>query len=51
MDYLLDLTSGDYVEITWSDTDGAVAFPYIGPRINPTRPSVPSIVTNINRIA
>lgn len=50
MDYILDLTSGDYVEIAWSDTDGAVTFLYVGARSNPTRPAVPSIITNINRI-
>lgn len=50
MDYLVELNAGNYVQIAWSDTDGSVTFPYIGPRLNPTRSAVPSIITNINRI-
>jgi len=50
MDYIEVLQAGDFLEIAWSDTDGAVTFPYTGPRSTPTRPAVPSIITNINRI-
>jgi hypothetical protein len=50
MDYIVDLQAGDFIQIAWSDTDGAVTFPYIGTRSNPVRPAVPSIITNINRI-
>ncbi len=50
MDYIEVTQAGDFLEIAWSDTDGAITFPYVGARSNPTRPAVPSIITNINRI-
>ncbi len=51
MDYIVEMHQpGDFIEIAWSDTDGAVTFPYIGTRTAPVRPAVPSIITNINRI-
>ena len=41
MDYIINMNAGDFLQIAWSDTDGAVSFPYIGVRSNPTRPAVP----------
>lgn len=44
------LNANDYLQILWSTTSGNAVVQAIGTRTNPTRPSVPSIIVNLNQV-
>ena len=48
--FLLELNSGDYVELVWSSTTTEMEMVAIPPQINPTRPGTPSIIVTITQI-
>jgi hypothetical protein len=52
--YILPMISGSYVEIYWShddNVDDKVELKAVAPRINPTRPAVPSIIATLTQVA
>ena len=49
-EYILDLASGDYLEIYWSSPDSLMALQPSGPFIDPTRPDQPSSTVSIHQV-
>jgi hypothetical protein len=52
--YILPMISGSYVEIYWSHNDNAdnkVELKAVAPRINPTRPAVPSVIATLTQVS
>ena len=51
MNYFLEMTAGDYVEIMWRVTDVGVSIEQYPTSTSPTRPSVPSAIATMNYVA
>ena len=51
MNYFLEMTAGDYVEIMWRVTDVGVSIEQYPTSTSPTRPSVPSAIVTMNYVA
>jgi hypothetical protein len=49
--FLVDASAGDYYELYWSSTDTSVVMFYIDSEINPTRPSIPSVILNVIQVS
>ena len=49
--FLVNASAGDYYELYWSSTDTSVVMFHIDSEINPTRPSIPSVILTVNQIA
>ena len=49
-EYILDLVSGDYLEIYWSSPDSLMTLQPTGPFIDPTRPEQPSSSVSIHQV-
>jgi hypothetical protein len=49
-EYILDLVSGDYLEIYWSSQDSLMALQPSGPFIDPIRPEQPSSSVSIHQV-
>lgn len=50
INYMVELTSNDYVELIWSADDSDTEIQATAGRTSPTRPAVPSVITTINRV-
>lgn len=50
LNYILDLDSGDYVQVVFSSSDSSVGLVYHPVGTSPTRPELPSIIASINLI-
>ena len=51
LNYFLEMTAGDYVEIMWRVTDVGVSIEQYPTSTSPTRPSVPSAIVTMNYVA
>ena len=51
LNYFLEMTAGDYVEIMWRVTDVGVSIEQYPTSTSPTRPSVPSAIVTLNYVA
>ena len=51
LNYFLEMTAGDYVEIMWRVTDVGVSIEQYPTSTSPTRPSVPSAIATMNYVA
>ena len=49
-EYILDLVSGDYLEVYWSSPDSLMTLQPTGPFIDPTRPEQPSSSVSIHQV-
>ena len=45
-----NLTGGDYLEIMWSTTNTQIVIQYIGSRLSPIRPSIPSLIVTVQQV-
>ncbi len=50
MDWMVSASAGDYYEIAWHSADTAMFINYVAAASNPTRPAIPSVLVNINKI-
>ena len=50
INYMVELTSNDYVELMWSADDSNTEIQATAGRTSPTRPAVPSVITTVNRV-
>ncbi len=48
--FFQSLNANDYIEIMWSSTDTNLFIDYVAPRINPVRPSVPSVILSVQQV-
>lgn len=48
--FIIDLDAGDYVQVAFAVNDSTVKLAAFTNQINPTRPDIPSIIFNINRL-
>ncbi len=48
--FFQSLNANDYIEIMWSSTDTNLFIDYVAPRINPDRPSVPSVILSVQQV-
>ena len=51
LNYFLEMTAGDYVEIMWRVTDVGVSIEQYPTSTSPTRPAVPSAIATMNYVA
>lgn len=51
LNYFLEMTAGDYVEIMWRVTDVGVSIEQYPTSASPTRPAVPSAIATMNYVA
>ena len=51
INYFLEMTAGDYVEIMWRVTDVGVSIEQYPTSTSPTRPAVPSAIATMNYVA
>ena len=51
LNYFLEMTAGDYVEIMWRVTDVGVSIEHYPTSTSPTRPAVPSAIVTLNYVA
>ena len=51
LNYFLEMTAGDYVEIMWRVTNTGVSIEHFDTSTSPTRPAVPSAIATINYVA
>ena len=48
--FVLELNSGDYVQLFWSSTSLQMEMVAIPPQSNPTRPGTPSVIITLTQI-
>ena len=51
LNYFLEMTAGDYVEIMWRVTNTDVSIEHFDTSTSPTRPAVPSAIATMNYVA
>ena len=51
LNFMANITAGDYVEIMWSTDRATGQFEYLGTQTSPTRPATPSIILTVTQIA
>ena len=51
LNFMVNITAGDYVEIMWSTDLATGQFEYLGTQTSPTRPATPSIILTVTQIA
>jgi len=51
LNFFVDLSATDYVEIMWRTSNTAVSIEFFGTSSSPTRPAVPSVITTLSFVS
>lgn len=51
LNFFVDLSATDYVEIMWLPSNTAVSIEFFGTSSSPTRPAVPSVITTLSFVS